>query len=370
MRIFSLCLSLWMVVTPLISSAQGIGGSRGVQALTPPSNRAGGSSFGSDFKSSTGLSESMLSSPGGQLLAEPQYSGLSYQVHILGEVTNPGTYRVNASARLSEALQLAGGIATPQGSERRIQLRRKGEETKTIDLLSFKRFANLDANPYLLDNDVVYVPLVGPVVQMMGTVKRPGTYELTGEKSVQDLVQLAGGFTPGVSTPGSFKIIRFENGEKKVLSFDDTQAEREKAQVQGADVIVIPHVLTRDKKFDYNVAKLPGDNPLFYPSFEERVFVIGGVYEPGPYPYSPYYDVRQYITLAGGTTKVAKSERRWRIITAEGKKIRAKVDTAINPGDAIIIPEKYMPPESWLSLVLGTSSAILGITTTVLTLTR
>ena len=46
----------------------------------------------------------------GMMMTEPSMSGLTYQVHILGEIKNPGTYRITASDRLSEVLLRAGGI--------------------------------------------------------------------------------------------------------------------------------------------------------------------------------------------------------------------------------------------------------------------
>ncbi len=277
--------------------------------------------------------------------------GLTYQVHILGEVERPGTYRIPASTRLFEALQYAGG-ALERGSERRVGLRREGGGSRTVDLLSFKQNGNLDANPYLLDNDVIFVPLLQKVVQVAGTVKRPGTYELRSEKSLEDILKVAGGFTPGIDGGAPIKVIRYVNGTKEVTDVENTPSERRRFQLEGADVIVVPHILTGKNKFDYNVAKLPGDQKLFYPSYDERVFVIGAVAKPGPYAFSPYYDVRQYLTLAGGTTKMGKP-RKVKVVTADGRTMKANVKTEINPGDTIVVPEKTLAPETLASLILS-----------------
>ncbi len=300
-------------------------------------------------------------------LSNPSSLVLTYQVHILGEVTFPGTYRVSVSARLSEAIDGAGGVLE-RGSGREIELRRNGARTQIVDLLSFKQLGNLNDNPYLLDNDVIYIPLKKRAVEIVGPVKRPDIYEIKNEKTVQDMITLAGGFTPGVSKRGGIKIIRFTSGEKKILDVPNTEEARQKFQIEGADVIIIPHVLLEKNKFDYNLAKLPGDN-IFYPSYEDRVFVLGAVFQPGPQPFNQYANLRQYLTLAGGTTKMAKI-RKIRILTNSGKSVRAKDTTQINPGDTIIVPEHYMPPESWINLTLGLISTVLGITTTVLVLTN
>lgn len=309
---------------------------------------------------------------GPQIFQEPGFSGLTYQVHILGEVSKPGTYRVTASTRLSEALKMAGEILG-QGSERRIELRRREGGSRKVDLISFRLSGNLDENPYLLDNDVVFVPLRERVVQIVGTVKRPGVYELIKEKTIQDLVDLAGGFTPGVANPTPIKVVRFNDGKKEVIDVENTSEPRKSFEISNADIVIVPHFLTEGKKFDYNLASLPGDNALFYPSYDARVYVLGAVWLPGPVPYNPYYSTRQYLTLAGGTTKLAKS-RQIRIVHVDGKTERVPRDKdrtiVVNPGDTILVPERYMPPESILSLVLGVTASTLGITTTVLTLTR
>ena len=256
-----------------------------------------------------------------------------------------------------------------RGSERKIELRRQEGGGRRVDLLSFKTFGNLDANPYLLDNDVIFIPLKGKVVQIEGTVKRPGTYELRSEKTLADLIKLVGGFTPGLGIPTTIKVVRFSHGEKEIVDVENREEVRRQFSLDNADVVVVPHFLTENKTFDYNLAKLPGDNPIFFPSYEERVFVLGAVAQPGPYPFSPYYDVRQYLTLAGGTTKLAKTKK-IKVLTTDGKTLKAKVDTGINPGDTIVVPERYMAPESFATLVIGIASSVVGITSAIIVLTR
>lgn len=305
----------------------------------------------------------------GPELLLPSFGTLTYQVHVLGEVANPGTYRLPASTRLSEAIGQAGGLLE-RGSERRIELRRRGGEGRVVDLLSFKVLGNLDANPYLLDNDVVFVPLKKNVVQIEGAVRRPGTYEIKTENSLENLVRLVGGFSPGAGNVFPIKVVRFEGGRKEILDVENTKDGRHRFKLRNADVVVVSHIFTGDKKFDYNLARLPGDNPLFYPSYEERVFVLGAVAKPGPYSFSPYFGVRQYLTLAGGTTKLAKVKKIV-VIHSDGTTRKVGKDKVeMNPGDTIVVPEKYMAPENVVSLVLGITTSILGITTTILTLTR
>ena len=306
----------------------------------------------------------------GLMMTEPSMSGLTYQVHILGEVKNPGTYRVMASDRLSETLMKAGGVSD-QGSQRNVELRRTGEPTQKVDLLAFQIFGDLSDNPYLLDNDVVYVPLKKGTIQVVGAVKRPRDYELRHEKTLADAVMLAGGFTVGAAADNPIRVVRFNEGKKEVLEVGTDKAAMATFDIKDGDTIYIPHMITEKNKFDYDIPKLPGDN-IFYPSYEDRVFVLGGVASPGAYPFNPYYKLSQYLSLAGGTTQLSTSKIN--LINPDGKKRRLKNKeknvVVINPGDTILIDERRIAPEGWVSLVMGIAGFGLSTTATVLTLTR
>lgn len=369
-RLISLLLSVLLTLGPFASSfGQTPTLGKDSQAGTC---RVGGTSFGTLIAVPCPPPGQSGGGPSGvsPLNSEEQMrlGALSYQVHILGEVYHPGTYRVPVSTRLSEAVQMAGGV-TERGSERRIELRRDAGEDRKVDLRSFKVLGNLDANPYLLDNNVVFVPLQGKVVRIEGTVKRPGTYELTREKTLKDVIHLAGGFTSGVGNPTPIKVIRFAHKDKEVIDVENQEEARRSFTVENADVIVVPHFLTEKKSFDFNVDRLPGDNPLFYPSFDERIFVIGGVATPGPYPYSPHYEARQYLALAGGLRPLAKPKK-IRLVTSKGKVQRVNERTEINPGDTIIVPERRITPEGFTTMVVGLAASIASTVAVVFTLTR
>lgn len=299
----------------------------------------------------------------------PTIGGVTYQVHVLGEVELPGTYRVSPSDRLFEALQQAGGIGR-YGSKRKIELRR-GQVTHTVDLLKFQLFGSLQENPFLQDNDVVYVSLKSAVIQVVGAVKRPEEYEIVAENNLFEAIQLAGGFTVGVAKQSLIRVIRFEAGKKTVLEISMNDDAMKKFPIQAGDVIVVPNVITQKNSFDYDLPVLPGDN-VFYPSYEDRIFILGGVTLPGAYSFNPYYNLSQYLSLAGGTTKLAT--RRINLLSPDGRKKRVtekeRNSITINPGDTILVGERRIPPEGWVNIVLGIAGFGLSSTATVLALTR
>ncbi|MFO1518602.1 MAG: SLBB domain-containing protein [bacterium] len=298
-------------------------------------------------------------------------AGLIYQVNIVGEVKRPGTYRIPPSTRLSEALQMAGGIRN-NGSERNIELRQPGGGPgKKMDLTAFKLFGRLEDNPYLVDNQVIFVPIKQRVVEIEGAVNRPGIYELKGERTLADLVRLGGGVTQGVSRKDPIRVIRYGSDEKKnIIEIQNAPEELRKTEILNGDVAVVPHMFTTQNTFDYNLKKLPNDN-LFYPSYEDRVFVIGAVEVPGAYNFNQYYKLSNYLALAGGMTRMAKGYVK--VVEPSGQERKLKPDDRgflINPGDTLYIPEKALSRETWISLITTLASLGLSAATSVVVLSR
>ncbi len=132
------------------------------------------------------------------------------KVSVDGEVIVPGIYTVTSMDRISEAIQLAGGL-TENGSERNIRVIRNGR-VMLADLLSYARAGDNDANPYLLEGDKVFVPPrreeVG-LVEIYGAVKLPGEYEYISGETINDLIMLAGGTTLDANL-STASLVRFD----------------------------------------------------------------------------------------------------------------------------------------------------------------
>ena len=52
-----------------------------------------------------------------------------------------------------------------------------------------------------LTDPPIHVPAIGPTVGIAGYVQRPGIYELSGELTLDQAIEVAGGFTPFTFTP-------------------------------------------------------------------------------------------------------------------------------------------------------------------------
>jgi protein involved in polysaccharide export with SLBB domain len=135
-------------------------------------------------------------------------------VYVTGEAKRQGSYAVDGLATMITALFVAGGV-NEIGSLRDIQLKRKGEVVRRLDLYDLLISGDTSDNVGLLPGDVIFIPPVGPTVSVDGEVKRPAIYELRGETSVADVVGVAGGLTP--SADGSRVSLTHTEGGRRVV---------------------------------------------------------------------------------------------------------------------------------------------------------
>jgi polysaccharide export outer membrane protein len=123
----------------------------------------------------------------------------SIRVFVMGEANRPGSYTVSGLSTISSALYAAGGIK-PIGSLRDIQLKRQGAIVRRFDLYDLLLRGDTADDTKILPGDVIFIPPVSATVAVDGEVHRPAIYELKGNTTVADIVQLAGGPTSEADT--------------------------------------------------------------------------------------------------------------------------------------------------------------------------
>jgi polysaccharide export outer membrane protein len=173
-------------------------------------------------------------------------------------------------------------------------------------------------------------------VAVSGAVKKPGTYEMLGEKTLLEMISQAGGLD---AEPGKqIYIFRQANdgGEAERLAVDLDRL------VYRADAAL-------------NVALAPGDI-VYVPAIEKvRIFVSGAVRNPNLYevPRDEPVTVLKAVTLAGGTTDRAaekkvqvirtKPDGTRLIIPVDLKRVkRGKIeDPVLQRDDLVLVPEAF-----------------------------
>jgi protein involved in polysaccharide export with SLBB domain len=137
------------------------------------------------------------------------------RVYVVGDVTQPGAYDISSLSTPINALFAAGGI-TPRGSLRALRHYRGKqlvEEVDAYDLLLHGVRSDLNR---LENGDTLLVPSLGPQVTVDGMVRRPAIYELHGESSLADVLELAGGILP-TATLRHIEVQRVEAHEKRTM---------------------------------------------------------------------------------------------------------------------------------------------------------
>lgn len=168
----------------------------------------------------------------------------SFEITVSGEVERPGTYAVTATDRLQQVITAAGGI-TPRGSLRKVTLLRGGREEGTADLLRFALRGDMSQNPYMTEGSAVFVPPKGPSVTLLGSVVRPGEYEIGEERSLATLLALTGGVSRQAALSEA-RLTRLGTDNKKATQTLDLAralaAGAPEVELEAGDVLFVPPI--------------------------------------------------------------------------------------------------------------------------------
>ena len=123
----------------------------------------------------------------------------SIQVFVLGYARRPGTYTVSSLSTLMNAVFASGGPAA-NGSMRHVQLKRNDSLVTDLDFYDVILKGEKAADAPLQSGDVIYIPHVGALVALAGSVNGPGIYELRKQTDLGDAVEIAGGLTTTAET--------------------------------------------------------------------------------------------------------------------------------------------------------------------------
>lgn len=161
-------------------------------------------------------------------------------------------------------------------------------------------------------------------ILIIGEVRNPGEYQLSGDMTLLAALARAGATTPTASREAVIlrprKLPTGEQGPVDVIKVD-------LVELQAGD-------LTR------NVQLVDGDT-VNVPK-AQMVFLSGQVRAPGAYAVEDGTTVLQALTLAGGVTDRGASGRIRILRTVNGKKleIKAKMGDPVLPGDTVVVPEQ------------------------------
>jgi polysaccharide biosynthesis/export protein len=211
----------------------------------------------------------------------------SNQIYVTGDVLRPGSYRISSAATALTALYASLG-PSDNGSLRQILVRR-GPAVDTLDVYDYLLNGNTTHDVRLNNGDLVFVPVHGARVRIVGEVARPATYEMKSGETLADALRYAGGFTataarqhvqierivpPAQRAPGGRDRIVTE-----IVSDDFVSGTGPSVPVLPGDVIRVFSIATRVRN---------------------RITVAGDVWSPGSIGITSGMRLSDALRLAGG----------------------------------------------------------------------
>ena len=200
----------------------------------------------------------------------------SIKVNIVGEVVAPGTYTLPSFATLFNALYAAGGV-NEIGSLRGIKVYRNSKEVAKLDVYDYLLNGKYNTNIRLEENDIVIVSPYDQLAVVRGKVKRNRIFEMKKGETLQQLLNMAGGFT-GDAYKKDVRIKRKADSRYQIAT------------------------VTEDKYPTF--AMMDGDSLLVdsvIPFYENRLIVTGAVWRPGEYELNgTVHTVKGLINQAAG----------------------------------------------------------------------
>ena len=109
-------------------------------------------------------------------------------IQITGAVAQPGTYTLSAYNTAFNALIAAGG-PSKLGTVRNIQVI-NGGKVKELDVYEYLFNPQKQSDYYLQNNDILYVPFIGDLVEVKGSVKQVGVFEMKEKETFSELTRL------------------------------------------------------------------------------------------------------------------------------------------------------------------------------------
>ncbi len=138
---------------------------------------------------------------------------ITIPVNITGRVSRSGAYRaVVYKSRLADMIFAAGGFSDGADIEKIKIIRQNSKEKGEFNLKLFLLNGDMEQNPLLSEGDTIVVPVSGKVkqitsaidvalvpnktVKIIGAVRTPGTFQVSENADLSDILVLGGGATP------------------------------------------------------------------------------------------------------------------------------------------------------------------------------
>lgn len=175
---------------------------------------------------------------------------------------------------------------------------------------------------------------------IVGEVRAPGAYPMSGDMRLVEALALAGSTLPTAS--GEAVIVSSADEALVLESTPDSAASTGQPAEQSGNVVRVDLRALENGDLAQNVALTNGDTIFVLRA--ESVYVFGQVRNPGAYPLQQRNTtVLQALSLAGGVTDRGSTGRIQivRIVDGEREEIRVELTDFVLPRDTVVVPERF-----------------------------
>jgi polysaccharide export outer membrane protein len=198
------------------------------------------------------------------------------KLFVVGPAQRPGVYTLASQSTLLSAVVMAGGPA-PNGSMRKVLLRRDGRVISELDIYEFLVQGDKSKDVQLAAGDVVVFQPVGARVALTGALDTPAIYELKSpQEPLREVLRYAGG-TPSLANPNRAQLERIDVAQPKAARFvEEFRLDGNGLQkpLRDGDVLTLLAIS---------------------PQFANAVTLKGHVAQPLRYPFKPGMRIRDLI---------------------------------------------------------------------------
>ncbi|MGB2626362.1 MAG: SLBB domain-containing protein, partial [Candidatus Acidiferrum sp.] len=329
-------------------------------------------------------------------------------VLVAGQVVRPGRYPLTSNLRVGDLIRIAGGMKRSADAQSvdLTSYSSQGDRTtgqhQTVNVMAAMS-GDPAADVALRDGDVLTVPEIagwsdrGASIEVLGQVNGPGTYGIKPGDRLSTILKLAGGFQADAYPYGAVLerasvreieersraelVQRLQNIQTEIKAQDESDPKKKQAkeiaysQWQTAidNLTANPPVgrltirISSDIQHWANTAsdiQVRDGDVLLIPKQPNQVMVTGQVYNSSAIGYRPNKSAKWYLGQAGGPTQLANKGAAF-VIRADGSVISSDsgglwlgspMNSVLQPGDTVVVPEKAIGSGPNWSLILQAAS--------------
>ena len=330
----------------------------------------------------TNLCRQQLLRPVIDIIERNDVNEILKMVSVFGNVHFPGSYPLTNGMILSDAIKAAGG---PKNATYTAEIELSRRDNIGKKFATTNNYASIEeANEISLQEmDTINLKQIASdlkTVEILGEVFFPGTYPISENQTLGELVKRAGGLTEfGYPEAAFFQRNALKQAELERLSSAQNELKRKillssqsgglgQASLDSSAINQLTALITGDTDESGALGRLVIDlkailsnkvsdiiledgDKINIPKQKQSISVIGEVFVANSHIFDQKLNINDYINLSGGTTTFADQQNIY-LIKSDGSIVSPSQlssgffrsgSSSLKPGDTIVVPLQVQP---------------------------